>query len=198
MLQVPCYARDVRSMSTSTSPYFPILLLGLFLLSILLIPVKVPSERPYQTVVVLGAAQYAGRPSPAFKRRLDHAYELYWRGGIRHIVVTGGRIPGDSTTEGEVGVQYLHSLGVPWSVLSAETESRTTIANLRNAKSQINTKSITLVTDKAHAARALALAKALGFQANVNASPLLHPPSWYYITREKLALLAYIIVGVRS
>lgn len=188
----------MRSASTTTSAYFPIVLLSLFLLAILLVPAKVPRERPYQTIVVLGAAQYVGKPSPAFKRRLDHAYSLYQAGGVKHIVVAGGRIPGDLTTEGEVGVEYLHSLGVPLSVLAAETESRTTIANLRNVKSQITTKTVTLVTDEAHATRALALAKALGFQANVNASPLVYPPSWQYITRERLALLAYVIFGVRS
>lgn len=160
---------------------------------------RVSASPPYPAVVVLGAAQYAGRPSPAFKRRLDHAWQLYQTGKIEKIVVTGGRRPGDPFTEGEVGVRYLHGLGVPKTVLLAETRSRTTIENIRNAVTYLPAQTpVTLVTDTAHAPRALALARALGLNANVNPSPLSAHPDWRYLLREKLALAAYAVLGVKG
>jgi vancomycin permeability regulator SanA len=70
-----------------------------------------------QTVLVMGAAQYDGRPSPAFQRRLDKAHDLYQQGCASGIIVTGGKRTGDRFTEGEAGVRYLASLGVPRNVL---------------------------------------------------------------------------------
>ncbi len=160
---------------------------------------KVASATPYPVVVVLGAAQYAGKPSPAFRRRLDHALELYRAGSIEKIVVTGGRRPADPFTEGEVGIKYLQANGVPKEALLAETQSRTTVENLQNARTYLPPGTpMTLVTDEAHAPRALALAQALGLQANANPSPLSRRPDWRYLFREKLALTAYTLLGVRG
>ncbi|MFD1729953.1 YdcF family protein [Deinococcus malanensis] len=149
--------------------------------------------------MVLGAAQYAGRPSPAFERRLGHALRLYRAGGIDRIVVTGGRRPGDPYSEGEVGVHFLAHHGVSARVLLAETRSRTTIENLRNARASLPPRTaVTLVTDEAHAPRALALARALGLEANASASPLGARPDPRYLLREKLALVAYALIGIRT
>lgn len=181
-----------------TKTFLPLLILGALGAGFLLVPFPgVPKSQPYPSLIVLGAAQYAGRPSPAFKRRLDHSWQLYQSGKIKKIVVTGGRRPGDPFTEGEVGVAYLSRLGVPSSALLAETRSRTTIENLRNAVTYLPPKTpVTLVTDVAHAPRALALAQALGLTANVNPSALSGTPDWRYLLREKLALVAYAVLGV--
>lgn len=157
------------------------------------------AETPHPTLVVLGAAQYAGRPSPAFERRLSHALRLYRAGGVERIVVTGGRRPGDPYSEGEVGVHFLTEHGVPPKALLAETRSRTTIENLRNARTSLLPQTpVTLVTDEAHTPRALALARALGLDANANASPLGARPDLRYLLREKLALVAYALIGIRA
>ncbi|RJF71552.1 YdcF family protein [Deinococcus cavernae] len=184
----------------SVNPVFPLLILGLLGAALMLSPLpRAQVGQPHSAVLVLGAAQYAGKPSPAFRRRLDHAYHLFEQGGVSQIVVTGGRRPGDPFTEGEVGVHYLASLGVPAKHLLAETRSRTTIENLRNAMTFLPPETpVTLVTDSAHAPRALALAHALGLKANVNPSPLSRSPDWRYLLREKIAFAAYALVGVKG
>ncbi|EYB69654.1 hypothetical protein DEIPH_ctg004orf0184 [Deinococcus phoenicis] len=185
----------------STLTLLPLLLLGALALGFLLLPpARAPrAERPHAVLVVLGAAQYAGRPSPAFQRRLDHALGLYRAGGVQTIVVTGGRRPGDPHSEGEVGTSYLRRQGVPGASLIAETRSRTTVENLRNARPLLLPGTpVTLVTDEAHAPRALALAHALGLEADASASPLSAHPNRRYLLREKLALMAYALLGVRG
>ena len=158
-----------------------------------------PPAHPYATLLVLGAAQYNGRPSPAFRQRLDRAAALYRAGGVRHIVVSGGVGTGDRFSEGSVGRLYLARCGVPLAVLDAETRSRTTLANLKNSRpllvSEGTLQSVTLVTDEAHAPRALALARATGLEADVSSVPV-GAGQWRYRLREKLALLAYTVLGV--
>jgi uncharacterized SAM-binding protein YcdF (DUF218 family) len=82
-------------------------------------------------IVVFGAAEYAGRPSPVYRARLDHAAELY-RAGLGGIIVTTGG-PGGETrfSEGEVGRDYLASLGIPDYRLIAETQSADTAESAR-------------------------------------------------------------------
>ncbi|MGD0347197.1 MAG: YdcF family protein [Terracidiphilus sp.] len=80
---------------------------------------------PSDAIAVLGAAEYDGQPSPAFRARLDHAHDLYSRGIAPLIIVLGGA-GGDQYSEGAVGRDYLVSLGVPESAIIAETQSRNT------------------------------------------------------------------------
>jgi uncharacterized SAM-binding protein YcdF (DUF218 family) len=184
----------------STLSLLPLAMVALLAVGFLALPnVQVPNAgHPHSTLIVLGAAQYAGRPSPAFQRRLNHALALYRGGGVTRIVVTGGRRPGDPFSEGEVGTAYLHQHGVPAPALLAEARSRTTIENLRFARTMLPPHApVTLVTDAAHAPRALALARALGMEANVSASPLSRGVSRSYLLREKVALVAYALIGIR-
>lgn len=184
----------------ATLSLLPVAVVALLAAGFLALPnLRVPSTpHPHEALVVLGAAQYAGRPSPAFQRRLEHALTLYRAGGVQRIVVTGGRRPGDPHSEGEVGATFLKRSGVPASALLSETRSRTTIENLRNARAFLAPGTpVTLVTDEAHAPRALALARALGLDANVSASPLGPGVSRSYLLREKVALLGYALLGIR-
>jgi len=154
--------------------------------------------RPYATLLVLGAAQYNGHPSPAFRQRLDRALALYQAGGVRRIVVSGGVGTGDRYSEGAVGRLYLLRRGVPLKAVSAETRSRTTLENLQNSLPLLSgPEGVTLVTDSAHAPRALALARASGLNADVSSVPL-GAGQWKYRLREKLALLAYSVLGISS
>jgi uncharacterized SAM-binding protein YcdF (DUF218 family) len=86
--------------------------------------------RPTDAIVVFGAAEYVGHPSPVYKARLDHAAQLYHRGLADLVITTGG--PGDSRfNEGVVGREYLKSLGIPDSQLIAETQSSDTAQSAR-------------------------------------------------------------------
>src|SRR6266540_6730089 len=78
--------------------------------------------RPAESIVVLGAAQYDGHPSPVLRARLDHAVDL-WNHHMAHIVVlTGGRGPGDTTSEAAVGRSYVKRHGVPEAAILLENE----------------------------------------------------------------------------
>src|SRR5438876_7600577 len=88
--------------------------------------------RPAQAIVVLGAAQYAGKPSPVLRARLDHAIEL-WRAKLApFLIVTGGRGSGDTTSEAAVERRYAITQGVPPNSIWLEDGSRTTSEALRN------------------------------------------------------------------
>jgi uncharacterized SAM-binding protein YcdF (DUF218 family) len=82
-------------------------------------------------IVVFGAAEYDGRPSPVYKARLDHAAELYRLGLAPMVITTGGGGYDPRYTEGEVGREYLASLGIPDSRLIAETQSPDTAESAR-------------------------------------------------------------------
>lgn len=81
--------------------------------------------RAADVIVVFGAAEYSGRPSPAFRARLDHAADIYHKGVAPFVITTGGK--GDAKfTEGGVGRDYLVAAGVPESRIIAETQSEDT------------------------------------------------------------------------
>lgn len=82
--------------------------------------------RPADAIVVFGAAEYSGHPSPVLKARLDHAYDLYRRGLAPVVIVTGGFGGDPRFSEGGVGREYLSRLGVPDASLIAETQSADT------------------------------------------------------------------------
>jgi uncharacterized SAM-binding protein YcdF (DUF218 family) len=96
-------------------------------------------SRPAEAIVVFGAAEYSGRPSPIYKARLDHAYTLFKSGLAPLIITTGGAARDPTFSEGEVGRDYLVSRGVPDGAIIAETQSADTsesaarIANILRA-----------------------------------------------------------------
>jgi len=156
-------------------------------------------------IVVLGAAQYDGDPSPVFRARLDHAAELFDDGVAAHIVTIGGRRSGDRTTEGEAGASYLADRGIDSSALTAVGEGEDTLASLRAADSLLidnGWTSVVLVTDPWHAARSRLMAEDLGMSVQV--SPVREGPSVRdgaaprYVLREALGVLYYGLTGGSS
>jgi uncharacterized SAM-binding protein YcdF (DUF218 family) len=87
-------------------------------------------RRPVDAIIVLGAAQYNGRPSPVLRARLDHALGLYRDGLASVVVVTGGVGLGDTTSEALVGKRYLAAHGIPIRAIIAQPEGRTTMASM--------------------------------------------------------------------
>ncbi len=84
-------------------------------------------SQPSDVIVVFGAAEYAGRPSPVYRARLDHAYDLFQRGLAPMIITTGGAGDDPHFSEGGVGREYLASRGVPEPRLIAETQGGSTV-----------------------------------------------------------------------
>ncbi len=150
-------------------------------------------------VVVLGAAQYNGTPSPVLQARLDHAAELYFDGLIGVVVVTGGNQEGDVTTEAKAGYDYLRlTAGIPDEALLLEVDGRSTYESLRATarfleRRQVN--SVILVTDPYHARRSQLIAQEVGLEAEV--SPTTSGASFDRLARETLAVAAGRIIGFR-
>ena len=145
---------------------------------------------PADAIVVMGAAQYDGRPSPALERRLEGALALYRSGCAGVVAVTGGRREGDRYSEGEAGAAYLRSRGLPAGALHVEQASRTSVENLRNVARELGEGRFVVVTDDLHAHRTAAVAKRLGLDA-VLAPVRAEGGRTGYALREIGALLAY-------
>lgn len=156
-------------------------------------------------IVVLGAAQYDGDPSPVFQARLDHAAELYRDGVAPRILTIGGGQTGDRTTEGAAGAAYLADLGIDRAALTAVGSGDDTLASLRAAEvvlAENGWHSVVLVTDPWHAARSRMMAQDLGMSVRV--SPVQEGPSLRagtaprYVLRETLGVLYYRLTGGSS
>jgi uncharacterized SAM-binding protein YcdF (DUF218 family) len=108
---------------------------------------------PADVICVFGAAEYAGRPSPVLRARLDHALALYEHGIAPVVLTLGGSAPGDAFSEGQVGQAYLEANGVPEKAIIAETQSRNTEEQARRivAIARANGyKRVVIVSDPAH------------------------------------------------
>jgi uncharacterized SAM-binding protein YcdF (DUF218 family) len=130
--------------------------------------------RPAQAIIVLGAAQFDGRPSNVLQARLDHAAELYHRGLAPRIVVTGGSQPGDRFTEAAASAKYLESKGIPASAIELETTSTNSRDELAAAARFLHKQGIEdvlLVSDGFHAYRINAIAGEVGLNAHVSPTP---------------------------
>ena len=91
---------------------------------------RMDRARPSQAIIVLGAAQYGGRPSPVLRARLDHAIELWQAGMAPRLILTGGVGRGDTTSEAAVGRRYALRKGVPDAAILVEDRGRTTIESM--------------------------------------------------------------------
>ena len=119
-------------------------------------------------IVVMGAAQYDGRPSPQLQARLDHVVELWNQGVAPMVIVTGGNQPGDRFTEAESSTNYLVEYGVPVAVILAEDTGHSSWESLQNVVALARERGITrivLVSDPYHTLRVRLMAEELGFQA---------------------------------
>jgi len=124
-------------------------------------------------IVVLGAAEYDGQPSPVFAGRLDHAELLYEQHRAPIVIVLGGGQPGDVTTEAEAGRDYLVQRGLPADAVVAEPVGHTTMESLRAAASYMRDhglRSAFLVSDPWHNLRVRRMASDLGIEGFVSAT----------------------------
>ncbi|HYV98790.1 MAG TPA: YdcF family protein [Gemmatimonadaceae bacterium] len=153
-------------------------------------------------IIVLGAAQYVGHPSPVLQARLDHGADL-WRDGVAPLLIlTGGVGTGDTTSEAEVGRRYLRGRGIPDTAILVERTGRTTGQSLRAASAILAERKLTsavLVSDPFHALRLRIIAHRLGM--NVAISPTRTSPiernaraQWRYVFNEawKVPVAAFL------
>ena len=120
---------------------------------------------PADAIIVLGAAQYNGHPSPVFRARLDHAAELFRRGLAPHLLVTGGVGAGDTVSEAVVGLRYLTAARVSPAAVVAVATGRSTEPSLRAAAAWVRGhggRRVILVSDGFHMLRLCLTARRLG------------------------------------
>jgi uncharacterized SAM-binding protein YcdF (DUF218 family) len=156
-------------------------------------------RRASDAILVLGASQYDGRPSPVFQARLAHAADL-WRAKVAtHVVTVGGGQPGDRTTEADAGKAWLVSHGVPADDVVAVPTGSNTLESVRAAEKAMSAQSwrtAVVVTDPWHCLRARTMAQDAGIDAVT--SPARSGPAvrtrgveLRYIGRETGAYLSY-------
>jgi uncharacterized SAM-binding protein YcdF (DUF218 family) len=160
-------------------------------------------RRPVDAIVVLGAAQYVGRPSPVFAARLAHAVDLWHQGVASTFVVTGGQIPGDVTTEAAVARKYAIDHGVPADAIIGEDQARNTLGSMRSVAALLRERglhSAVFVSDPTHMLRVLRIAQDLGIEgygSPTRTSPVqADPVSRVVATLHELgALGVYFVTG---
>jgi len=161
------------------------------------------AARPAQAIVVFGAAQYNGRPSPVLAARLDHAVTLYRRKLAPVIVVTGGGQPGDRFTEATASADYLLRRGIPDANVLREVSGTSSWQSLAAAASFLadrGIKEVILVSDPFHSLRIRAMASELGldgYPSPTRTSPIRGLSELQYMARETAAVAAGRIIGFR-
>jgi uncharacterized SAM-binding protein YcdF (DUF218 family) len=156
-----------------------------------------------QAIIVLGAAQYNGVPSPIYEARLDHAAELYKAGMAEVIVTTGGRQEGDEFSEANAGFTYLVGQGVPESALRQEVDGRNSWESLAASARFLQDEGIDdvlLVSDPYHSFRLAQIAGELGLEAHVSptgTSPVSNAGELRAMVRETAAVSVGRIIGYR-
>jgi uncharacterized SAM-binding protein YcdF (DUF218 family) len=152
-------------------------------------------------IVVLGAAQYVGRPSPVLRARVDHAVALWKRGLAPTLILTGGTGVGDTTSEAAVARKYAMSRGVPDRAIVVEIKGRTTSESMQAVARIMEDREqnlVILVSDPFHMLRLSILARRFGLEpytSPTRTSPITsnREEHWKYMVSESVKVpLAYI------
>lgn len=131
-------------------------------------------SRVVDAIVVMGAAQYDGVPSPLLASRLQHALDLWKQKQAPVIAVTGGKRPGDRFTEGDTSRRWLTDRGVPAANIIVESVGRSTWESVENLAPLLNAAkvhSVVVVSSSWHVQRAELSLDELGFSSHSSASP---------------------------
>jgi uncharacterized SAM-binding protein YcdF (DUF218 family) len=182
-----------------------ILSLGLSFMGVLCLWIYEQGSRDEATqadaIIVLGAAQWDGQPSPVLKARLDHAISLYNKGLAPSVILTGGVGEGEQLSEAEVSKNYITRSSIPDSAILTEQKGQTSLHSIRAAKQimdECGMESAILVSDPFHMLRILKMAKDCGIQAY--GSPTRTSPisknrwvEFKYVVRECVFYLKYLL-----
>lgn len=154
---------------------------------------------PASAIIVMGAAQWNGSPSPVLRGRLDHAADLYKTGAAPVVIVAGGKKSGDRETQGLVSFEYLRARGIPESAIRIEVDGTNSYEELSSSafimrQGGLDPRAI-IVTDPYHAFRSGEIAKEVGLSAHV--SPTKGRSTLSDYARETGAVAIGRIVGYR-
>jgi uncharacterized SAM-binding protein YcdF (DUF218 family) len=165
---------------------------------------SIDQAQPAGSIVVLGAAQYDGKPSPVLKARLDHGIDLWDRGMGKVLVLTGGRGDGDTTSEAAVGRAYARKHGVPDTAILLEQSGRTTRESMLVVTEMLQKRGIKtaiLVSDPFHMLRLSIISRRFGltpYTSPTRTSPISpnREKRWRYMLGESVkAPLAFLFEG---
>jgi uncharacterized SAM-binding protein YcdF (DUF218 family) len=151
---------------------------------------KLDERQPVDAIVVLGAAQFNGRPSDVFEARLQHAVALWDEGLADWFIVTGGKVPNDDTTEAEVARAWAIAHGVPPNKIRFEDTGRTTLQSLEAVRAIFRDEDLRtglFVSDETHMLRVLRIAEDMGIEAF--SSPTRTSPSDIDASRRRSAIV---------
>ncbi len=158
-------------------------------------------SRAVDAIVVMGVAQYDGRPSPQLQARLDHVLTL-WNDGLTALVITtGGNQPGDRFTEAQASADYLIESGIPEQSIAQEdtgTTTRESMLGVREIMQSRGLRSVLIVTDPYHALRSRLVAQDLGLESYVSptrSSPLTGTSAVSRHVREALGIAVAHLIG---
>jgi uncharacterized SAM-binding protein YcdF (DUF218 family) len=182
---------------------FVLAIFGLWAVSMaaVLIFSYIDQAKPAESIVVLGAAQYDGRPSPVLRARLDHGIDLWNHGMGKVLVLTGGRGAGDTTSEAEAGRAYARKHGVPDTVILLENKGRTTRESMLGVAQLLQDrglKTAILVSDPFHMLRLSIIGRRFGltpYTSPTQTSPISpnREKRWRYMLGESVkAPLAFL------
>ena len=159
---------------------------------------SVDEPHPVDAIVVFGAAEYVGHPSPVYRARLDHAYDLFERGLAPVIITTGGAGKDLRYSEGQVGRDYLGGRGIPDVNLIAETQGNDTDESVQRVATIMRANdmhSALLVSDAYHLYRAQKMMAREGVQVYISPRPGSVPKTvfgrWMAALRESFSYMLY-------
>jgi len=163
----------------------------------------VDEARRADAIVVLGAAQFNGQPGGVFEARLQHAVDLWKEGLAPYLIVTGGKLPADITTEAATARAWAVANGVPNEAILDEDRGRNTLESLDNVAAILeanNLQHVVFVSDRTHMLRVMRMARDLGidgFSSPTPTSPtdLELDRRWKSIAHELAGLAAYFVGG---
>ena len=157
-------------------------------------------EPASSAIVVLGAAQWNGKPSPVLKARLDHAAVLYGQGVAPTVIVTGSKQDGDRVGEGFAGYDYLRGEGIPEDALKIESTGTDTYEELSAAGHILDQaglpRRVVLVSSPYHAHRAKAIAAEVGLESHFSGA-MADEPTFRSLARETVAVAAGRLISYR-
>jgi uncharacterized SAM-binding protein YcdF (DUF218 family) len=156
----------------------------------------VDEARPADAIIVLGAAEYRGRPSPVLEARLNHALLLYLRGLAPRVITTGGAGGDPVFTEGSVGRTYLTQHGVPPEAIVVEREAETTaqsVAAVVEIMRRMNLRSAIVVSDGYHIFRVKKMLESSGLKVYGSPRPSSPPGEWRARWQDVRQAVGYLL-----